>query len=220
VFVSPDPDAEPLEEALGGLPALVADTIELDGLKFHARYESPIGANWKVVLENFLECYHCPTAHPGFSKVVDTSTDAYRLQVHPTFTSQLAPVRESVLSGNGQTAYRPRDGVVHAQYHLLFPVTTVNISPGILNVGIERYVPDGLKRTIEVTDYYFAPDATAEEIEELTTWDGQTGQEDISLVESVQRGLDSGTVPQGRLMSESEQLIADFQRRVRDALAG
>jgi len=37
-------------------------------------------------------------------------------------------------------------------------------------------------------------------------------------VQSVQRGLESGAVPQGRLMGESEKLIADFQRRVRDAL--
>lgn len=38
------------------------------------------------------------------------------------------------------------------------------------------------------------------------------------LVQSVQRGLESGAVPQGRLMGESEKLIADFQRRVHAAL--
>jgi hypothetical protein len=49
-------------------------------------------------------------------------------------------------------------------------------------------------------------------------WDQQVAEEDTSLVQSVQRGLESGAVPQGRLMTESEQLIADFQRRVYDAL--
>ena len=49
-------------------------------------------------------------------------------------------------------------------------------------------------------------------------WDNQVAEEDVALVESVQRGLESGAVPQGRLMPESELLIADFQRRVRDAL--
>jgi len=43
---------------------------------------------------------------------------------------------------------------------------------------------------------------------------------DGALVEAVQRGLDSGIVPQGRLMTASEQLIADLRRRVRDALVG
>jgi hypothetical protein len=59
-----------------------------------------------------------------------------------------------------------------------------------------------------------------EKIEELVAWDTQVAEEDVSLVQSVQRGLESGLVPQGRLMSESEKLIADFQRRVFAALIG
>ena len=69
-----------------------------------------------------------------------------------------------------------------------------------------------------MTDYYFGTDALAAEIEELMTWDHQVAEEDVALVQSVQSGLDSGAVPQGRLMRESEKLIADFQRRVHDAL--
>ena len=219
VFVNPDPAATPLEEALGELPAIVAASgIDLDAVRFHSHHEWPIEANWKVAMENFLECYHCPTAHPGFSKVIDVAPDAYRLQVHPTFSSQVGSVRESALSGNGKAAYTPRSDVAQAQYHFLFPVTTVNIAPGIPNLGLERYLPDGPARTIEVTDYYFGADASDEEIAELMAWDNQVGEEDVSLVQSVQRGLESGAVPQGRLMAESEQLIADFQRRVRDAL--
>ncbi|MBM2821621.1 MAG: Aromatic ring-hydroxylating dioxygenase subunit alpha [Thermoleophilia bacterium] len=219
VFVNPDPGAAPLDEVLGELPSIVAGSgIDLETVRFHSHHEWPIEANWKVAMENFLECYHCPTAHPGFSKVIDVAPDAYRLQVHPTFSSQVGSVRESALAGNGKAAYRPRNDVAQAQYHFLFPVTTVNIAPGIPNIGLERYVPDGPARTIEVTDYYFGPDASIEEIEELMAWDSQVGEEDVSLVQSVQRGLESRVVPQGRLMAESEQLIADFQRRVRDAL--
>jgi choline monooxygenase len=169
-------------------------------------------------MENFLECYHCPTAHPGFSKVIDVSPDAYDLGVHPTFLSQVAPVRESALAGDGITAYTPRGDVVQAQYHVLFPATTINIAPGIQNLSMERYNPDGLRRTVEVTDYYFGADASDEEIDELVAWDTQVAEEDVSLVQSVQRGLESGAMPQGRLMSQSEQLIAAFQRRVHDAL--
>ena len=49
-------------------------------------------------MENFLECYHCAVAHPGFSDVIDVDQDAYRLERHPTFASHFAHVRE-----------RPRD---------------------------------------------------------------------------------------------------------------
>jgi choline monooxygenase len=171
-------------------------------------------------MENYLECYHCPAAHPGFSKMIDINPDNYLLRVHETFSSQIGPVRASALAGNGNAAYTPRGPVEQSQYHYLFPTTTVNIAPGIANVSLERWIPDGTKRTVEVTDYFFGPEASEKEIEELMAWDSQVGEEDVSLVESVQRGLDSGAVPQGRLMAESEQLIADFQRRVRDALVG
>ena len=220
VFANPDPLADPLEDALGDLPRIVAESgLDLETLRFHSHHEWPIEANWKVALENFLECYHCPTAHPGFSKVVDVAPDAYRLAVHPTFSSQVAAVRASALAGNGKVSYVPQGEVSQAQYHFLFPGTTVNIAPGIANVSLERWIPDGPRHTVEVTDYFFGPDGTDERIEELMAWDGQVAEEDVSLVESVQRGLDSGAVPQGRLMGESEQLIADFQRRVRDALS-
>jgi choline monooxygenase len=219
VFVNPDPAAGPLDEALGELPAIVAGSgLRVDTLRFHSHHEWPISSNWKVALENYLECYHCPTAHPGFSKVIDVGPDAYRLQVHPTFSSQIGPVRASALTGNGKAPYTPRGEVGQSQYHFLVPATTVNIAPGIPNISLERWIPDGPKRTIEATDYFFGPEASEAEIEELVAWDSQVGEEDVSLVESVQRGLDSGAVPQGRLMEESEQLIADFQRRVRDAL--
>ena len=221
VFVNPDPDASPLEETLGSLEGIVAESgLRLDEIRFHSHEEWPISSNWKVALENYLECYHCPTAHPGFSKVIDVAPDAYRLQLHPSFSSQVGPVRASALAGNGKASYTPRGDVKQAQYHFLFPATTINIAPGIPNLSIERWLPDGTRRTIEVTDYFFGPDVSAEEIDELVAWDTQVAEEDVALVEAVQRGLDSGMVPQGRLMTASEQLIADFQRRVRDALVG
>lgn len=217
VFANPDPDAEPLAEALGELPALVAASgLDVDALRFHSHHEWPIASNWKVALENYLECYHCPAAHPGFSRVIDVSPDAYGLEVHPTFSSQIGPVRASALTG--AAPYTPRGEVTHAQYYFLFPATTVNIAPGFPNLSLERWLPEGTHRTLEVTDYFFAPHVPAREIEELMAWDSQVAEEDVSLVESVQRGLDSGMVPQGRLMVESETLIADFQQRVRDAL--
>jgi choline monooxygenase len=177
-----------------------------------------VASNWKVAIENYLECYHCPTAHPGFSKVIDVSPDAYRLAVHETFSSQIGPVRASALTGDARAPYVPSGEVTQSQFHFLWPATTVNIAPGPMNISLERWVPDGTGRTVEVTDYFFGGDASTEQIEELLAFDDQVGREDTTLVESVQRGLDSGAVPQGRLMLESEQLIADFQQRVRDAI--
>src|SRR4029077_15796815 len=100
--------------------------------------------------------------------------------------------------------------VVQAQYHFLFPSTTVNIAPGIPNISMERYNPDGLRRTIEVTDYYFGADASDDAIGELVAWDTQVAAEDVSLVQSVQRGLESGGGPPGRLEANTGGLLPRF----------
>jgi len=220
LFVHPDPDAAPLAETLGELPAIVARSgLDLSTLAFHSHHEVPIDANWKVALENYLECYHCPTAHPGFSKVIDVDPDAYALTISPTFSSQIGPIKASALSGKGSVPFVPVGEVKQSQYHFLWPNTTVNIAPGPANISLERWVPDGTGRTIEVTDYWFGVDVPEEIVAEVLEWDDQVGQEDTDLVVSVQAGLDSGMVPQGRLMRESEQLLADFQRRLYDAIA-
>jgi choline monooxygenase len=176
--------------------------------------------NWKVALENYLECYHCPVAHPGFSKLIDVDPDSYRLSLGPVSASQLGPVRQSALDGRGVIPYDPHGEVQQSQYHFLWPNTTINIAPGPQNLSIERWVPVGPALTVEVTDYFFGADESEERIRELLEWDAQVAEEDVSLVLSVQKGLDSAQVPQGRLMLESEILIADFQRRVRNALVG
>ncbi len=45
--------------------------LDIAGLEFHRRRRWVPEANWKVAIENHLECYHCPVAHPGFSAIVD-----------------------------------------------------------------------------------------------------------------------------------------------------
>ncbi len=65
VFVNAGPDPEPLADALGSMPAQVAELgLDVDALRHHVRWEAEVAANWKIVCENFLECYHCQVAHP------------------------------------------------------------------------------------------------------------------------------------------------------------
>jgi phenylpropionate dioxygenase-like ring-hydroxylating dioxygenase large terminal subunit len=221
VFVNPDPQAAPLVDTLGALPEVVAESgVDLGDVRYHSHHEWEIRSNWKVAIENFLECYHCPTAHPGFSKVIDVDPDAYLLTVGPAYSSQVGQVRESALAGNGKAPYVPRGSVTQAQYHFIWPNTTISIEAGPPNIAIERWVPTGLRTTAEVTDYYFGPDVSEAQIQEVIDFGTQVGEEDLALCESVQQGLDSRAVPQGRLMRESEQLIHDFQRKVAAALAG
>lgn len=103
IFVNPDPDAAPLAEVLRELAAIVESSgLDLASLRFRERYEWELAANWKVGIENYLECYHCPVAHPSFSDLLDVAPDAYVLRSRGSLSSQIGPVRPSALGRNGE----------------------------------------------------------------------------------------------------------------------
>jgi choline monooxygenase len=220
VFVNPDPDAPPLEDALGPLLGHVAASgLELERLRFRERREWEIAANWKVAIENYLECYHCPTAHPGFSKVIDVDPDAYVLRWEGLVSSQFGTPRPRALAGDGKAPYDPSGEIKEAQYHLLWPNTTINVEAGPGNLSVDVTRPDGPGRSVGLTDYLFYEDVSDEAARDVMDFATQVGIEDSALVESVQRGLDSGMVTHGRLLLSSEHLIQHFQRLVVEALA-
>jgi phenylpropionate dioxygenase-like ring-hydroxylating dioxygenase large terminal subunit len=205
LFANPDPDAVPLEEWLGELPEILARDLDLDAVAFHSRVEFGSNANWKVVTENFLECYHCPTAHPDFSAVVDVHPDRYVLEPHPTFSSQHCEART---------------GGARGQFHLLYPNTGINVFPGTPNLSIGPILPTAPGRTERYLDYFFERSVDEDWLREFFAFDDQVGREDTALVESVQRGMAAGVLEQGRLLLNAEPLIAAFQGWVANRLAG
>jgi phenylpropionate dioxygenase-like ring-hydroxylating dioxygenase large terminal subunit len=211
VFVNAGPDPEPLESALGSMPAQIAELgLVVDELVFHTRWEAEIAANWKIVSENFLECYHCQVAHPAFADVIDVSAEAYALSTDGRLSSQRGPVRANVMiEGELQ----------RSQFHFLWPNLGVNIFAGHPNISIGPIVPLAPDRTYRFLDYFFGPDVGAAWIDDLMAFDTQVGVEDRRLVEGVHRGMASGALEHGVLMGHSEQLIGHFQQLTAAALA-
>ena len=214
LFVNPDPDAAPLSEFLEDVPERIAAAgVDVGALRFLQRSESELAANWKICAENFLECYHCPVAHPGFSAVMDVSPDSYLLETRRWGMSQAGPPRPEP-----RGAYDPSGEVVRGQFHFLFPNTVVNVMPGRPNLSIGPIVPLTAERTHRFLDYLVAPDTDDAWVREMLAFDAEVGAEDRILVERVQQGVRSGLLDGGRLLPESEQLVAHFQSLVRDAL--
>ncbi len=215
VFVNPDVDAAPLDEFLGDVPDRIAEAgVDLGSLRYLQRAESELAANWKISAENFLECYHCPVAHPGFSAVMDVSPEAYLLEPDGGRMSQQSPPRQEPKGD-----YDTSGEVDRGQFHLLFPGTVINVMPGRPNFSIGPILPLASERTYRFLDYFVAEDADAAWIEESLAFDMQVSAEDRALVERVQAGVRSGLIEEGRLMPESERLVAHFQSLVVDALA-
>jgi phenylpropionate dioxygenase-like ring-hydroxylating dioxygenase large terminal subunit len=210
VFANARPDAEPLSAALGSLPAQVAELgLDVDSLVHHSRWQAEIEANWKIVCENFLECYHCQVAHPGFSELIDVSPDAYLLSTEGRLSTQHGPLRTAT----------EENELPRAQFHFLWPNLGINIFPGRPNISIGPIVPRTPERTYRFLDYFFGADVEQAWIDDLMAFDDQVGREDQALVAGVQRGVSSGALASGFLMGRSEQLIGHFQALTAAALA-
>ena len=222
VFVNADRGAPPLREQYGKVLDVIAGSgIDLDSLVLHSRDEWESHSNWKTMLENYLECYHCAVAHPGFSAAIDVKPENYDLAVHGWFSSQVGMVRPSALEGRSQIKiYDARGDVAQAQYHLLFPNITININPGFPNLSIDIWWPNGPNGTRGFSEQYFGPGVSEDFAKDLIEFNRQVGREDDALTDSVQRGLLAGILDKGRYLTGAEHLMGHFQKLIVHMVSG
>lgn len=215
LFASLDPNATPLAEKISDLIADIRTEVpQFDALKrvdietYPGSRLFPVEANWKIVIDNFLECYHCRNAHPGLSSDIDMAT--YKTTDHGLWSKQ-----------KGKT--RADDGA-EVTFWTLFPnVVLINRSGGLPRLSVMNFaVPDGLTRTnAGLFDRYRLPGD--ENGPEVNHW-GDVGREDRELCESVQRGLGSLGYDQGRFMYDPENgettevAVHGFHREISRAL--
>ena len=219
VYVNLDPRAVPLAEQAGDLAAEIAhwapDVAELT----HAhRLTYDVATNWKNVIDNFLECYHCHIAHPEFVSLVDMRT--YEVRTHGIWSSHFAEAGKAA-----NTAYDVSGATVnqHAVWWL-FPNTCLLRYPGRGNFMVFQVLPAGPERTLETWDFYFATAELDEaERQSVRYIDEVLQAQDIGLVESVQRGMRTPAFDQGRIVCDpggsglSEHGVHHFHGLVLDA---
>jgi len=219
VFVNLDPEAEPLSIQSGNLGEEIHSYApDIANLKFAHRLTYNIQANWKIVVDNFLECYHCPVAHKDFCTLVDM--DSYRVRTHGIYSSHMA---RAGMSGN--QAYDVANATVtdHAVWYL-WPNTALLRYPGRGNFMVWKFVPAGPEQTYEEFDFFYEAEQPIEaELEAIRFIDEVLQPEDIGLVESVQRGMRSPGFKQGRYLVDpgqsgmSEHAVHHFHGLVLDA---
>ncbi|MGH7778806.1 MAG: aromatic ring-hydroxylating oxygenase subunit alpha [Candidatus Binataceae bacterium] len=204
VFVNPNRGADPFSTMIGNLPRTIAQAgVDLSQMRWLRRDVYEFAANWKIVIENFNECYHCPIAHPKFSEFIDT--DKYRSDTSNEFVSTyFGP-------------YFKPDGA-GVTYATLWPnaMLAASLNPMALQVICAHPIDAG--HTHETVDYFFAEGTTEPEIRNYAELSDLVTREDVVLCESVQRGMRSGVIEHGSLMLSRERGIQHFQGLVYKSL--
>mgnify|MGYP006274826845 CR=1 FL=1 len=200
VYVNLDPQAAPLAKQSGDLAAEITHWApDVAELTFAHRLSYDIASNWKNVVDNFLECYHCPTAHKDFCSLVDM--DTYRVTTHGLYSSHMAE------AGKGaNSAYDVSNAAVrtHAVWWL-WPTTCLMRYPGRSSMIVLNVIPAGPERTLETYDFYLeTPEPDAAEREAIRYLDEVLQAEDIAIVESVQKGMATPAFQQGRIVHDPE----------------
>ena len=219
IYVNLDPKAAPLAEQSGDLRReIMYWAPDVEELTFGHRLAYDIKSNWKNVVDNFLECYHCPTAHKDFCTLVDM--DTYKVTTHGIYSSHMAD------AGKGtNTAYDVSNAAVrtHAVWWL-YPTTCIMRYPGRSSMIILNIIPVGPERTLETYDFFLVePTPNEAELEAIRYLDEVLQVEDIDLVESVQRGMNTPAFEQGRIVHDpegsgkSEHAVHHFHGLVLDA---
>ncbi len=220
VYVNLDPEAKSLRSQAGALEQEVLKFCpEVGALKHAHRLTYELKANWKNVVDNFLECYHCSVAHPAFVDLVDIKN--YRTKTHGIYSSHISPPGRC-----NNTAYQvPAGEERDFSAWWTWPNVTFNVFPGPPNMTVLHIMPTGPETTLEHFEFYTATGSLAESEQDAVRYIDEVLQvEDIGLVESVQRGLHSLGYTQGRIMVDkdrgfmSEHGLHHFHSLVLDAL--
>jgi phenylpropionate dioxygenase-like ring-hydroxylating dioxygenase large terminal subunit len=224
VFVNLDPDAAPMEEWFPGARAELEEWVPNWGdLRPLEWVDIPESCNWKVSVENYSECYHCALCHPTFASGV-VKPETYDIQPqgkclrHTTECQSLEDM-----------TYDIHSGFAHFDEYsswFLFPMFSFQVYPGnVLNTYHWRVIDP--THVVVWRGWYTFDGADEAKIRALAVQDRETTvEEDIHLVESVQRGLGSrGYVP-GPLVVDpkggvnSEHPVMHLQRWMREAIDG
>ena len=225
-----DLDAEPLArqvepqivERLGGTDVL--DAYGLDGLVLGRRIGYDVAANWKALVENFTECYHCPIIHPELTSAVPEFRSGYgSISGGRWHGATLAP-RLAAFSASGKALRQPLPGLPDGAERLFYGVILLPNVFLILvgdHVAFFRLDPLACDRTRVTCDWLFQAEAAADEgfsPDDAVALLDLTNRQDFDACERCQLGMSSRIFRDGGVLVPSEHLITGFYRYLAGAV--
>jgi Rieske 2Fe-2S family protein len=214
IFVSLDDNAASLEEWFAPLAGKFSEW-NLPKLRSAKRVEYDVKANWKLMFENYAECYHCPGVHPMLSKVSPYDSAENDLTEGP-FLGGFMKVNKGkslTMSGNA-CALTVGDGhdLQQVFYYSIFPNMLLSMHPEY--VMVHQLWPQSADRTLIVCDWLFHPDAfdrpDFKPEDAIEFWD-VTNKQDWHVCELSQQGIASRAYEPGPYSSR-ESIPAAWDR--------
>lgn len=208
LFVNLDLSAPPLEEAAPGFRKRLLDIVPRAQELKHARTRGfEIKANWKVVVENFLENYHSfysGPAHKQLSDVIDQSSYHWDIDGKVIeFAGRGGSPEQLPYRSAGPRQFGGRTEGFIIVY--LWPSVAFIVVPGANVLLAFQMNPTGPETTSEPLAYYTLDGQVDAASDSAVDWFNEAlGPEDVELVESVQRGLHSLGYRAGRLMVDPD----------------
>jgi Rieske 2Fe-2S family protein len=207
--------APPLAEALGELPEQFA-RYGFAGLRSARRIVVDVHANWKLLAENFAECFHCPPVHPELCRIVTAYRDAGAWGLHRDARGGALPeatpeyrAGAQTLTLDGTATIAPFRGLNDAERRTLYvpamlpPNLFLNVHPDYVNAHL--MFPTGPESVRIVYDWLFEPEATASPGFDLdhyvALWD-LTNRQDARNCEWQQRGTRSREFRHGHFVPQ------------------
>lgn len=221
IFVNLDPDAPAMKDTCYGhiMQEMQEKGFDITRMSSIERRDYEIDCNWKVYVDNYLEGYHLPTAHPALFRELDY--DQYRVDTYRDYSSQYAPIRDidPADARDRDRRYIRTSEESQALYYWIFPNVMLNVYMD--NVSINIILPLDHQRTLTIFEWYFEQPGTGpgwESMQTVIQFSDQIQQEDIEICEIVQKGLGSRSYDRGRFSALRENGVHHFQSLVHEWL--
>jgi Rieske 2Fe-2S family protein len=217
LFVNLAPEPEPFAAAFAPLIGKFS-VWHLPELRAVRRIEYNVQANWKQIVENYLECYHCPLIHPELCWLSPPTSGRNDLSEGPFLGGYMmlnSPGGSLTTTGRtprpplGEVAGEDRNRVY---YYAIFPNLLLSLHPDYVMVHL--FWPQGARCTRIICEWLFDPAAIAEPgfdpSDAVEFWD-RTNRQDWYACELAQLGVRSRAYTPGPY-AHAEELLDAFDR--------
>ena len=201
-----------VSERLGTVSAI--DSYRIGGLAVGRRITYDVAANWKLIVENFMECYHCATIHPELTSVLPEFADGYAAQYYVGHGAAFgAEVQGFTVDGTEGLGRLP--GVTEEQDRRYYAITIkpqvfVNLVPD--HIIFHRMYPVAADRTIVECDWLYSAEvvASGRDVSRSVELFHRVNVQDFDACERCQPGMGSRAYAGGGVLVPSEHHIGGF----------